>query len=71
MSNATLQLRSEYALSDEGAVVQTRLCVREFSHNWTCNYDSTFQDELVEILSGVEPKFESSVRENRIFLNLL
>jgi hypothetical protein len=33
--------------------------------------DSTFQDELVEILSGVEPKFESSVRENRIFLILL
>ena len=25
--------------------------------------DSVFQDESVEILSGVEPKFESTLRE--------
>jgi NAD(P)-dependent dehydrogenase (short-subunit alcohol dehydrogenase family) len=43
---ANLEEVSDYALSDEGAAVQTRL--------W---------DESVEILSGVEPKFESTLRE--------
>jgi NAD(P)-dependent dehydrogenase (short-subunit alcohol dehydrogenase family) len=43
---ANLQEVSDYALSDEGATMQTRL--------W---------DESVEILSGVEPKFESTLRE--------
>jgi retinol dehydrogenase 12 len=34
---ANLQEVSDYALSDEGAAVQTRLWVRDtFSHNWTC-----------------------------------
>jgi len=46
VSSANLKEVSDYALSDEGAVVQTRL--------W---------DESVEILSGVEPKFESSLHE--------
>lgn len=46
VSKADLHEVSDYALSDEGAVVQTRL--------W---------DESVEILSRVEPKFESNVRE--------
>jgi len=46
VSKADLQEVSDFALSDEGAVVQTRL--------W---------DESVEILSRVEPKFESNVRE--------
>jgi NAD(P)-dependent dehydrogenase (short-subunit alcohol dehydrogenase family) len=45
-SMANLQEVSDYALSDEGTVVQTRL--------W---------DESVEILSNVEPKFESTLRE--------
>jgi retinol dehydrogenase 12 len=35
---ANLQEVSDYALSDEGAAVQTRLWVRDrFSHNWICN----------------------------------
>jgi len=35
---ANLEEVSDYALSDEGAAVQTRLWVRDtFSHNWTCN----------------------------------
>jgi len=46
VNKANLQEVSDYALSDEGAAVQTRL--------W---------DESVEILSGVEPKFESTLRE--------
>ncbi|KAI0001188.1 hypothetical protein BJV77DRAFT_1057951 [Russula vinacea] len=46
VSYARLEEVSDYALSDEGAVVQTRL--------W---------DESVEVLSGVEPKIESSLRE--------
>jgi len=37
VSNAKLQEVSDYALSDEGAAVQTRLWVREFSHKWTSN----------------------------------
>jgi len=39
VSNANLREVSDYALSDEGAAVQTRLWVRNaFSHsNWTCN----------------------------------
>ena len=35
VSNETLQEVTDYALSDEGAVLQTRLWVRELSHNWT------------------------------------
>ena len=35
VSYARLEEVSDYALSDEGAVVQTRLWVREFSHNRT------------------------------------
>jgi NAD(P)-dependent dehydrogenase (short-subunit alcohol dehydrogenase family) len=46
VSSADLQEVSDYVLSDEGAVVQTRL--------W---------DESVEILSSIEPKFESTLRE--------
>ncbi|KAF8483532.1 hypothetical protein DFH94DRAFT_626525 [Russula ochroleuca] len=46
VSNANLDEVSDYALSDEGAVVQARI--------W---------DESVEILSGVESKVESSLRE--------
>ena len=35
VSKANLQEVSDYALSDEGAVVQTRLWVRDsFGHNW-------------------------------------
>ena len=35
---ANLQEVSDYALSDEGTAVQTRLWVRDtFSHNLTCN----------------------------------
>ncbi len=37
VSMANLQEVSDYALSDEGAVVQTRLWVCKFSPNWTCN----------------------------------
>jgi len=37
VSMANLQKVSDYALSDEGAVVQTRLWVCEFSHFWICN----------------------------------
>jgi retinol dehydrogenase-12 len=37
VSMANLQEVSDYALSDEGAVVQTRLWVCEFSHIWICN----------------------------------
>jgi len=44
VSMANLEEVSDYALSDEGAVVQTRL--------W---------DESVEILSRVDPKFESTL----------
>jgi retinol dehydrogenase-12 len=36
VSMANLQEVSDYALSDEGAVVQTRLWVCEFSHIWIC-----------------------------------
>jgi len=65
VSNANLQEVSDYVLSNEGAVVQTRLWVHDtFGHNWarrlTVYY---FQDESVEILSGVEPKIESVLRE--------
>jgi retinol dehydrogenase-12 len=38
VNKADLQEVSDYALSDEGAAVQTRLWVRDtFSHNWTYN----------------------------------
>jgi retinol dehydrogenase-12 len=33
---ANLEEVSDYALSDEGTVVQTRLWVCEFNHIWTC-----------------------------------
>lgn len=33
VNNATIKEVSDYALSDEGAVVQTRLWVRGLSHN--------------------------------------
>jgi len=46
VSMANLEEVSDYALSDEGAALQTRV--------W---------DESVEILSSVEPKFESTLRE--------
>jgi retinol dehydrogenase-12 len=36
VSMANLQEVSDYTLSDEGAVVQTRLWVCEFSHIWIC-----------------------------------
>ena len=36
VSMANLIEVSDYALSDEGAVVQTRLWVCEFSHIWIC-----------------------------------
>ena len=34
---ANLQEVSDYALSEEGAVMQTRVWVCEFSHIWICN----------------------------------
>jgi hypothetical protein len=37
VSMANLQEVSDYALSDEGAVVQTRLWVCKFSHIWICS----------------------------------
>ena len=38
VNKADLQQVSDYALSDEGATVQTRLWVRDrFSHDWTCS----------------------------------
>jgi retinol dehydrogenase-12 len=38
VNKANLEEVGDYALSDEGAAVQTRLWVRDtFSHNWTCN----------------------------------
>jgi len=37
VSNANLDEVSDYALSDEGAVVQARIWVRRFSHNLTCS----------------------------------
>jgi retinol dehydrogenase 12 len=37
VSMADLQEVSDYALSDEGTVVQARLWVWEFSHIWMCN----------------------------------
>ena len=37
VSMANLQEVSDYALSDEGSVVQTRVWVCEFSHVWICN----------------------------------
>ena len=38
VNKANLQEVSDYALSDEGATVQTRLWVRDtFSRNWACN----------------------------------
>jgi len=46
VDKAGLEEASDYALSDEGALMQTRI--------W---------DESIEILSHVEPKFESNVRE--------
>jgi hypothetical protein len=66
VNKADLQEVSDYALSDEGAVVQTRIWVRDTSsHNhWTRSVtERTFQDESVEILSRVDPKFENNVRE--------
>ncbi len=62
VSNADLEEVSDYALSDEGAAVQTRLWVRS---SVTIGHvtDNIFQDESVEILSGVEPKFESGLCE--------
>lgn len=64
VSTANLSGVSDYALSDEGTMVQTRIWVRELSHdNWTRTDSIIFQDESVEILSGVEPKFESSLRD--------
>jgi len=46
VDKASLQEVSDYTLSDEGAMMQTRI--------W---------DESIEILSRIEPKFESTVRE--------
>ena len=37
VSNANLREVSDYVLSDEGTVVQTRVWVCEFSHIWICN----------------------------------
>ena len=37
VSMANLQEVSDYVLSDEGAVAQTRLWVCELSHMWICN----------------------------------
>ena len=37
VSKADLQEVSDYALSEEGAAVQTRFWVCEFSHIWICN----------------------------------
>jgi retinol dehydrogenase 12 len=38
VNKANLEEVSDYALSDEGAAVQTRLWVRDtFSHDWACN----------------------------------
>jgi hypothetical protein len=37
VSKANVQEVSDYALSDEGGVVQTRVWVCEFSHIWICD----------------------------------
>jgi retinol dehydrogenase 12 len=37
VNKANLQEVSDYALSDEGTVVQARIWVCEFSHIWICN----------------------------------
>ena len=69
VSKATLQEVSDYVLSDEreGTALQTRLWVRDtsFCLNRIMGHiiENTFQDESVEILSRVEPKFENTVRE--------
>ena len=69
VSKATLQEVSDYVLSDEreGAALQTRLWVRDtsFCLNWIMGHiiENTFQDESIEILSRVDSKFESTVRE--------